>query len=303
LFGICAGLFWLLPLATAGPGGDVEKKVALLDSEKFEVRERATVELLKLGRKAMPALKAASKTGSAEQRVRASKLLQSINHRYLEAGFRDLGNAPDSKIEVEHGMWLLAQLLDPELEKESIDRQLDEMAAAVTKKIGKGVEASSLEPRAAVGVLVDVLKNDFGLHGDEVTYDHPDNSSIHRVLERKKGLPIILSEIAVAVGKRAGLPVVGVGFPGRYMFKYEAPDASESILIDPHGGWTTQTRESLKKIASYYDAEDLEPSTPRETIDRMMNNFQSDSRTVGQSQRAAVADRLQELFGEGAVLN
>ncbi|MEM7268417.1 MAG: transglutaminase family protein, partial [Pseudomonadota bacterium] len=39
---------------------------------------------------------------------------------------------------------------------------------------------------------------------------------IHRVLERKKGLPILLSEIAVAVAGRLDLPIVGLEIPGRY---------------------------------------------------------------------------------------
>ena len=41
------------------------------------------------------------------------------------------------------------------------------------------------------------------------------------MIARRKGLPILLSEIAVAVARRLELPVVGLGIPGRYMIKYE----------------------------------------------------------------------------------
>src|SRR5262249_18405044 len=57
----------------------------------------------------------------------------------------------------------------------------------------------------------------------------------NEVLDRRTGLPITLSLTAMAVGKRAGLEVVGVGLPGHFVAK--AIDDRGEVLFDPfHGG-------------------------------------------------------------------
>ena len=55
------------------------------------------------------------------------------------------------------------------------------------------------------------------------------------MLDRRTGLPITLSVIAIAVGTRAGLAVAGVGLPGHFIAKAAA--RGEEIYFDPfHGG-------------------------------------------------------------------
>ena len=150
-----------------------------------------------------------------------SSCLGTIRFSVIKREFTAMGKAAEEDLEVEHAMWVIALLLDPDLEEQSVTGRLDLVAAAVRKRIGAGVEPKALPPAEVVRALIGVLKEEFGLEGDEKSYDHPDNSSIHRVLTRRRGLPIILSEIAVAVARRLDLPIVGVPVPGRYMIKYD----------------------------------------------------------------------------------
>src|SRR5262245_27196932 len=46
--------------------------------------------------------------------------------------------------------------------------------------------------------------------GDTTTYDDPDNSMLDLVLERRTGLPILLSVVYVEVARRAGIELAGV---------------------------------------------------------------------------------------------
>ena len=74
-----------------------------------------------------------------------------------------------------------------------------------------------------------------GFQGNSDEYYDPQNSYLTDVLDRRLGIPITLSVLAVSVGRRAGLDVVGVGLPGHFIAKAVAGD--EEILFDPfHGG-------------------------------------------------------------------
>jgi len=268
--------------APAVPDELIEQRVAELDDERFAVRERAKAALLEIGKPAVDSLLKAAKSDSPERRIRARELVEAIRFRSLSGRFQALGDQAEEDLDVEHGMWVVALILDPDLEKKTITARLDAMAAAIRKEIGNAKPAS-LPPAKFMEIFTGVLKEDFGLRGDEATYHHPDNSSVHRVMERKKGLPILLSEIAVAVGRRLEVPIVGLGIPGRYMFKYDGAQApegqiKEDIIVDPFGGWVEVSPAQLAQaIAGFDPRTDLLPSPRRVTLVRMLNNLRSDA--------------------------
>jgi regulator of sirC expression with transglutaminase-like and TPR domain len=80
------------------------------------------------------------------------------------------------------------------------------------------------------------LFHDLGFAGDAKHYYDPRNSYLNEVLERRMGLPITLSVVAMSVGQRAGLNIQGVGLPGHFIAKVVGPKGQE-VLFDPfHGG-------------------------------------------------------------------
>ena len=86
-----------------------------------------------------------------------------------------------------------------------------------------------------VADLCDLLFADEGFAGNEADYYDPRNSYLSDLLDRKLGIPLTLSLLAVAVGRRAGLDVVGVGLPGHFVAKATAGPAE--VIFDPfHGG-------------------------------------------------------------------
>jgi regulator of sirC expression with transglutaminase-like and TPR domain len=88
---------------------------------------------------------------------------------------------------------------------------------------------------ARVNGLCRYLFHELGFHGNTREYYDPANSYFHLVLERRTGIPISLSAVAMAIGARVGLDIAGVGLPGHFVVK--AIDNSEEILFDPfHGG-------------------------------------------------------------------
>jgi regulator of sirC expression with transglutaminase-like and TPR domain len=88
---------------------------------------------------------------------------------------------------------------------------------------------------ARVAGLSRYLFAELGFRGNQKDYYDPRNSYLNEVLDRRTGLPITLSVVAIAVGKRAGLEVVGVGLPGHFVAK--AVGDGPEVLFDPfHGG-------------------------------------------------------------------
>lgn len=118
-------------------------------------------------------------------------------------------------------------------------REVDLGAAALTIAAGAhpGLDvAGHLRDldRHALGVadldgLRDRLFVDLGLRGDAERYYDPENSFLHRVLERRRGIPISLAVLMIEIGRRAGVALEGVGMPGHFLVW--AP--VERVHLDP----------------------------------------------------------------------
>ena len=113
-----------------------------------------------------------------------------------------------------------------------------DVEAYLSQVAGMAHEASpylrgTLEAR--VGGLCRYLFHDLGFRGNTQSYYEARNSYLNEVLDRRTGLPILLTVVAMAVGNRAGLQIVGVGLPGHFVAK--AVENGTELLFDPfHGG-------------------------------------------------------------------
>lgn len=103
-----------------------------------------------------------------------------------------------------------------------------------------------------------------GFAGDTETYDEPRNSMLDRVLERRRGLPILLSVVYTEVARRAELPIVGVGLPSHFVVGHFA--SVPPLLLDPfHAGAPIRPQPSAEPY--------VRPWTAHETAMRILNNL------------------------------
>jgi regulator of sirC expression with transglutaminase-like and TPR domain len=146
----------------------------------------------------------------------------------LDAALTLLAGNPSAPLDLAELALLLARDEYPELDVE----------AYVNEIAGMAHEAQSLlhgDLAARVHGLCRYLFHDMGFHGNLQAYYDPRNSYFNEVLDRRTGIPISLSAVAMTVGARAGLNIVGVGLPGHFVVK--AIDDEEEVLFDPfHGG-------------------------------------------------------------------
>jgi regulator of sirC expression with transglutaminase-like and TPR domain len=284
---ICLLALPALTVAETVTRTDINRLISRLDHRSFTLRQQAQARLLEIGLPALPALVKASESRSRDQRYRIEQLLADIQHRALHKGFVEILSVKrDGDIDLEAGMALISRILDPMADGKAVARRLDTMAAQVRKRLGN-LAPERADPPTLVAALVHVLNVEQGLQGNVDDYDKPRNSSLGWVLESRKGLPIVLSHIAILVAQRLDVPIVGLGVPGRYMIQYDAPGKQADLIIDPFGDWTVVTPPEVKQISHPIDPEkDLVPDTHRNALSRMLRNLISDYTGTGQADKA-----------------
>jgi regulator of sirC expression with transglutaminase-like and TPR domain len=102
-------------------------------------------------------------------------------------------------------------------------RALAEQAA---ERLAEHIAASPIDE-----ALAETMAGDLRLTGDLMTYDHPANTDIITVWERRKGLPVALGVLYLDAARRCGLPVAGVDFPGHFLLRVESNEGP--FAIDP----------------------------------------------------------------------
>ncbi|MFU8840505.1 MAG: transglutaminase family protein [Nitriliruptoraceae bacterium] len=125
---------------------------------------------------------------------------------------------------------LIARGCDPDLDVEVELLRIDALADQLR---GRGT-AGRAAPEAA-RALADHLGGERGFHGDPARGLDPDSSLLHRVLDTRRGLPITLSALYVAIARRLALPAFAIALPGHVVVGLADEDLP--IVLDPaHGG-------------------------------------------------------------------
>ncbi len=139
-----------------------------------------------------------------------------------------LARDPAAPLDLAELALMLARDEYPDLDVAAYLSELDGMAREAQAYLGGSLEAR-------VHGLCRYLFHEMGFHGNSQHYYDPRNSYFNEVLDRRTGIPITLSAVALAVGQRVGLDVVGVGLPGHFIAKARA--GGREVFFDPfHGG-------------------------------------------------------------------
>lgn len=171
--------------------------------------------------------------------------------------------------DLESGMWLLARLHRPRIDhRASGAPQLDALAAQVATRIADGAPADAR-------TVAKFLCADCGFSGDRESFDDPRNSFLPEVLERRTGLPIVLTALWLLVARRLDLPCAAIALPGHVLGRWTADGAHG--YLDLFSGGTALTRQDLDmraKLAGEHSAEPyLAAASDRALLKRMARNL------------------------------
>ncbi|KPF78262.1 hypothetical protein IP88_04315 [alpha proteobacterium AAP81b] len=160
--------------------------------------------------------------------------------------------------------------------------------------------------------LTALIAGETGLSGDTEDYENPLNCDLVAVAERRRGLPVALSILYVALARRVGWRAEALNLPGHVIVEVRV--SMDSALLDPFDHGTGITRERAIAIARQGgdDAADgrFETMSNRQLLVRLVSNQASRARIAGDTRRAlalharmtAIAPQLTSLWWERARL-
>ena len=182
--------------------------------------------------------------------------------------------------------------------------RLDAIASTV-----RGRLAADAAPEQKVTALNHHLFAELGFKGDVDTYYDPRNSYLNEVLERRTGIPITLSIVYLEVGRRIGLALQGVSFPGHFLVRLRL--ARGTLILDPFTAGApcpeSELRARLGRVLPEAEARradlerHLEPASPREIVARVLRNLKAIYLKGGKLEQAlAVMQRMLLVVPESA---
>ncbi|HUF13212.1 MAG TPA: transglutaminase-like domain-containing protein [Longimicrobiales bacterium] len=193
--------------------------------------------------------------------------------RGARARFSAAVSVADERIDLAEAALLIAAQEYPQLALEPYLRRLDVLAERVNDRL-----SNETAPPIVLQELTRVLFEEEGLRGNEAAYYDPRNSFLNDVLDRKLGIPISLGVVVLEVGRRLGLPLEGLGFPGHFLVRYRGE--AMSLLIDPFDGgrirFEDQAQELLDRVYGgmvRLKPEFTRPIGRRDIIERMLRNL------------------------------
>jgi len=230
----------------------------------------------------------------------------------VDPDFERIVAGADAEINLAEAALLIARSEYRGLDVDHYLGRLDRMAAGIARQLPERCPVPQM-----LGHMNHYLFNEQGYTGNLHNFLDPRNSFLNDVLERKLGIPISLSLVYMEVGRRLGLTIYGVSFPGHFLVKLPAEDGD--IVIDPFaGGLSLDDSDLERRLQHVHSAhgERLDKSLPellqaasnKSILTRMLRNLKSIYANSGDRLRmlrilnyllAVLPDDVRELQARG----
>lgn len=186
-----------------------------------------------------------------------------------------LAALPEYKVVLAEAALTIARSEYRDLDSSAYIERLNGLAAKLKSRI-RNVQA----PERLIDQLNQLLFKEEGFAGNRAQYYDPRNSFLNEVLDRKLGIPITLSIVYIEVGRRAGLPLYGIGFPGHFLTGLLSD--SGRIFVDPFDKGKMLSEGDCREIFRSQSVEQqpfrqsfLSPVWPKQILVRLLRNLKA----------------------------
>jgi regulator of sirC expression with transglutaminase-like and TPR domain len=193
----------------------------------------------------------------------------------VAARFRELIDRPEEQIDLAEAALLIAKNANQGLDVGRYLAMIDGLADALSARLSE----SSTAPERILALNRFLFEEQgFGPNVDD--YYDVRNSFLNEVLDRKVGIPISLSIVYMEVGRRIGLELHGVSFPGRFLVKCKLSEGT--VILDPFGGGGSLSLHDLQQrlrdaqggeVSRAIVASMLVSASKKEILARMLRNL------------------------------
>jgi regulator of sirC expression with transglutaminase-like and TPR domain len=215
--------------------------------------------------------------------------------------FSEMLAREDARIELAHACLMIAEDAYPGLPVERYLGDLERMALKLRARLPQTTRAEE-----RVAALNHFLYEELGYRGNTKEYYDPRNSYLNDVMDRRTGIPITLAVLYIALGRRIGLPLEGVSFPGHFLVRLRL--RSGVLILDPFAAGAPQSAGELRErlarvvppeatgnvpVADLPLEQFLEAATHRQILARVLRNLKTIYRETEQPERLlAVLNRM-----------
>ncbi len=194
-------------------------------------------------------------------------------HQDVRKIFVELMSSDEADIDIALAALLVAAEQSPFINIERQLKRLNHIAEKVRRRLPE-----SPSHHDVIRTLNYVLFEDEKFYANSEDYYNPSNSYLNSVLDTKKGIPITLSIVYIAVASRIDENMEGVNFPGHFLVNFPTPQGN--IIIDPYNKGLIRTHADLKTLLKNvarneisFDSSLLVPVTKKKIIFRLLNNL------------------------------
>jgi len=154
--------------------------------------------------------------------------------------WKEIAAGSEADIDLVEAALLIAAHEYPDLDLAAYRARVDRLALTL-----RGRLRGDIGPVDSIVTLNRYLFEELGFSGNASDYYDPRNSYLNEVLDRKLGIPITLAIVYVEIGRRIGLALHGVSFPGHFLVKCPARDGV--VVLDPYAGGVSLSLEDLQQ--------------------------------------------------------
>lgn len=209
------------------------------------------------------------------------------------AEFESLLRKENGDIDLARACLMIAQDAYPALDIERYIAAIDGLALRLHSRlpVAGGAEEKVI-------ALNQFLFEELGYCGNTDDYYDPRNSYLNEVIDRKTGIPITLAILYMELGRRVGLALEGVSFPGHFLVRLQLRGGT--LMLDPFSGGAPvsepELRQRLKRVIPEGAApgvsvaqlpleQFLEPAMPRQILGRLLRNLKGIYREAEKPER------------------
>jgi regulator of sirC expression with transglutaminase-like and TPR domain len=259
---------------------ELKALITLLDDSDDEIVSIASSNLMNQGTAAIPELEKAWETALDETlQERLETVIQNIQFNEARQSLKTWNDSGAENIL--EGATYLAKFQFPDIKLEIIDKEIDKIKQDVWLELNNNLTA--LEKIKIINYII------FEIHKfrrNSTNFYSPQNSFINQVLETRRGNPISLAIVYLAVANKLNIPIYGVNLPKNFILaykdeyrQYDSEDETEDILfyINPYNKGAVLGK---REIDYFIQQQKLEakkeyflPCTNKDIIIRLINNL------------------------------
>lgn len=190
-----------------------------------------------------------------------------------------IGQGTDDTVPLFEAALLMSSLYHKGLDLDRFRQHLKKLVADISLRFHDLRQAGAEDTaQSRVAALKHVIADQYGYRGVSERYDDLANADMIEVVERRRGLPIALSILAIEAGRAQGWQVDGLNFPGHFLTRLEFRGLR--LIFDPFNDFkileAPDLRALLKQVAgeqAELSASFYEAASNREILMRLQNNI------------------------------